>query len=246
MNEKKDNKVSDASGENETLQITHQDDGIALAPGKTETNSCFNGDQLELEEVMDTMEKESLEKILDTLRIKLDELKRQYESIEAEFKSKIKYDQHKEKIIDNLHRELQEYKNDWIRNLLRPLIIDIIHTIDDVTKLAANHKSKDISELDPLKLIKQMEGISSDLEDILQRQGVEPFNCNQQEFNPKRQKIINTESIGDKSKDKTISRSIYNGYEWEGKVIRQEGVNIYVYKPDSNEPELNQNKEKKS
>jgi len=35
-------------------------------------------------------------------------------TLQAEFQSKLKYDQHKDKIIDDLHRELQEYKSDLI------------------------------------------------------------------------------------------------------------------------------------
>jgi molecular chaperone GrpE len=175
---------------------------------------------------------------------RLDDLSEQLENLSTEFNSKIKYDRHKEKIIDDLHREVQEYKNDLLKNLLKPLIMDIIHTIDDIAKLVNNHRIKNPSELDPLKIIKQMEDISSDLEEILCRQGMEPFNCDQSEFNPKQQKIIKTEYSKDPSKDKTISSRVLNGYQWEGKVLRPEMVNVYIYKPESNEQNLTKNEEK--
>ncbi len=175
---------------------------------------------------------------------RLNYLSEQLENLSVEFNSKIKYDQHKEKIIDDLHREVQEYKNDLLKNLLKPLIMDIIHTIDDIAKLVNNHRLKNPSELDPMKIIKQMEDISSDLADILFRQGVEPFNCDQSEFNPKQQKIIKTESSQDPSQDKTISSRVLNGYQWEGKVLRPEMVNVYIYKPESNEQTLTKNEEK--
>ncbi len=187
-----------------------------------------------------------IDEAFGVLGSKLDGLKEQFGILEAEFKGKIKYDGHKEKIIDDLHREVQEYKNDLVKNLVRPVIMDIIHTVDDITKLVNNHKTKDPSELDPLKLIKQMEGISSDLEAILFRQGIEPFNCPQPEFDPKKQKIVETLTVDDVSKDKTVSQRVHDGYEWEGKVLRQESVNVYVYKPGLEDPGTNKNEEEES
>lgn len=184
-----------------------------------------------------------IDEAFGVLGSKLDGLKEQFGILEAEFKSKIKYDGHKEKIINDLHREVQEYKNDLIKNFLRPIIMDTIHTIDDITKLVDNYDSKDSLELDPLKLVKQMKGIASDLEDILFRQGVESFNCEQLEFEPKQQKIIKTEITDDQSKDKTISRRVHNGYKWEENVLRREMVDVYVYKPEFSNPEINKNNE---
>ncbi len=179
----------------------------------------------------------------DTLVSKLDALGEQVQSLESEFKSKIKYDQHKEKVIDDLHRELQEYKNDLLKGLLCPLVLDVIHTIDDIRKLVHHHRLKDSTELSPLELIKQMAGISADLEDILFRQGIESFNCPQDEFDPGRQKIIKTENINEPSKDKTIAKRVHNGYDWEGKVLRKEMVDVFVYKPEAGSLAKNKDEE---
>jgi molecular chaperone GrpE len=188
----------------------------------------------------------NIERAIESLNMKLDTLNNRLENVETEFQSKIKYDLHKEKIIDDLHRELQEYKNDFIKSLMRPVIIDIIHTIDNITKLIKSHKTNDPSELDPLKLIRQMEGIAGDLEDIISQQGVESYTSDQSEFNSKRQRIIETEITDDIAKDKTISRKVLKGYQCEGKILRQEMVNVYIYKPDSTEPGLIKNEEKES
>jgi molecular chaperone GrpE len=120
--------------------------------------------------------------------------------------------------------------------------MDIIFTIDDITKLVNNYKSKDPEELDPLKLYKQMESIGADLEDILSRQGVEPYSYSQPQFEPKRQKVVETGVTHDQSKDKTVLGQVQKGYEWEGKVLRQERVNVYVYQPELENPEINGNK----
>lgn len=206
----------------------------------TENNEIKEEPDKEESNIEDSGVNDSLKEI----NLNLGELNKQLQDLDTEFKSKIKYDQHKEKIIDDLHREVQEYKNDLIRQLIRPVVMDIIHVIDDITKLVNNHKSKACSELDPLKLIKQMEDISSDLENVLSRQGIDSFSCEQPEFNPKSQRIIKTEITSDQAADRTIARKIHKGYEWDGKVLRQEMVNVFVYKPGLENPGKNKNEEK--
>jgi molecular chaperone GrpE len=175
----------------------------------------------------------SLEMIEENrLSLKLDRIEEQLNALQIDFQSKIKYDEHKEKIIDNLHSELQAYKNDLIKKLLQPMIMDVIHTIDDVNKLINHYQEPSQTDLDPQKLLKLMESIPDDLEHLLYRQGVETFQCSETEFNPNRQRAIKTKPTSEPDKDKTIVQSLRNGYEWEGKVLRPEMVEVYVFKPD--------------
>jgi len=161
---------------------------------------------------------------------KLTDLGNRFDGLRTDFQSKLKYDQYKEKIIDNMHQELQAYKDDLIQHQIRPIIVDIIHVIDDVGKLVPKHLEKDPSELDPLKLLNQMDGIAEDLEEVLYRQGVEAFSARDAAYDVRLQKILKTEITSEQSKDKTVSRQVHKGYKWEGKVLRQEMVNVYVYK----------------
>lgn len=159
----------------------------------------------------------------------MDKINQSIQEVKEEFDSKVKYDKHKDKIIDELHEELQEYKDDIIHKLLRPVITDIIYTIDNNNKTVQALKEKDISEIDPQKLIGIIEGQSEDLEDILYRQGVEEFTYVMPEFDPKKQKIIKTIETDDKEKDRTIVRSVKKGYMFENRVIRHELVEVFVY-----------------
>lgn len=178
----------------------------------------------------------------DVYDSKLDTLAERFTGLESEFESKIKYDRHRETIIDNLHKELQDYKNDLIKKLLRPMIMDIIHSIDNNNTLVKNLREE--SQLEPQELLNQMEEISSELEEILFRQGVDLFDCKQPQFDPKRQKIVKTEPTDDPSKDKSIAKKVHNGYEWEGSVLCRERVNVYFYKPGSEDTKTNKNEEK--
>lgn len=159
----------------------------------------------------------------------MEKINQSIQEVKQEFDSKVKYDSHKDKIIDELHEELQEYKDDIIHKLLRPVITDIIYTIDNNNKTVQALKEKDASEIDHNKLMGIIEGQSEDLEDILYRQGVEEFTYVTPEFDPKKQKIIKTVETDDKENDRTISRSLKKGYMFENRVIRYELVEVYVY-----------------
>ena len=112
------------------------------------------------------------------------------------------------------------------------MIMDVIHTIDDVKKLINHYQEQSTTEIDPQKLLQLMESIPDDLEHLLYRQGVETFNCSETMFNPNRQRAIKTLPTSELDKDKTIVQSLRNGYEWEGKVLRREMVEVYVLKFD--------------
>jgi len=160
----------------------------------------------------------------------------QFDAIQAqltqlldEFKGKIKYDAHKDEIIDKLHQELQEYKQDIVKKHILSIVLDVVKVADDIRKWLAYFRSLEVSQRDPVKLFRYLEGIPSELEDIFYWQGVKPYTNREGDFDPARQRAIKKITTDDISKDKTIAKSLRPGYEWEGKVIRQEMVAVYVY-----------------
>ncbi len=154
-------------------------------------------------------------------------LENKIDKLQADFQSKLKYDQHKDHIIDHLHNELQEYKNDLIKKLVQPMIMDVIQTIDDFQKLTVHYQQK--KDIDPRKLLKLMATIPDDLEHLLYRQGIEVFHCTDPIFNPNRQRVVKTVVTHDIAKDKTIAKILHQGYEWENQILRQEMVEVYLY-----------------
>ncbi|MBN2695625.1 nucleotide exchange factor GrpE [bacterium] len=141
------------------------------------------------------------------------------------FESKIKYDQHKETIIDRLHSELQQFKSDFYRKLLQPIILDLIFFADQLDKNIPFLKDKSAEEI-----FKYLSDIPSEIRDILYRQGVESYQIESDIFNPTQQKIAKTEITNDSTLDKKISQRRSFGYNWEGRTIKPETVDIFVYK----------------
>jgi molecular chaperone GrpE (heat shock protein) len=159
----------------------------------------------------------------------LDDIQSQLVQLKAEFAGKIKYDEHKDEIIDKLHQELQEYKQDIVKKHILSIVLDVVKVADDIRKWIAYFRSLDVSQRDPVKLFRYLEAIPSDLEDIFYWQGVKPYVNREGVFDPAKQRTIKKITTDDPSKDKTIAKSLRPGYEWEGKVIRQEMVAVYVY-----------------
>jgi molecular chaperone GrpE (heat shock protein) len=163
------------------------------------------------------------------LQVRLNELHHQLENLNHEFQSKLKYDAHKEKIIDALHNELQGYKNDIIKKQMLSVFMDVIKVIDDIRKWLKHYCQQDSGDRDPLKLFKFLESIPSDLEDIFYWQGVKSFTCDGSHFDPTRQRVNRKIETSVKEQDHTIAESIRPGYEWEGKIIRPEMIALYCF-----------------
>lgn len=169
------------------------------------------------------------EDVLGVIDGRLDAVENMLSRLSQDFEGKLKYDIHKEKIIDKLHQELQEYKQDLMKKLVLSFVLDVIKLADDIRKWISHFKALDPSQRDPIKLFRYLEAIPGDLEDIFHWQGVKPFSTSEGGFDPARQRALKKIPTDNPDLDKSIARSIRPGYEWEGKVIRQEMVAVYIY-----------------
>ncbi len=161
------------------------------------------------------------------------EIKDQLKDLAEAFESKLKYDEHKNKIIDDLHQSLQEHREGLVKKYLHRIITDIIKIVDDMRKFTSHYKNQPASDETTERLFKYIENIASDLEDLFSWEGVVPFTCNGDMVDPARQRILNKIETDDPAKDKTVAERLRPGYEWDGKVIRPEMVSAYIYQTQS-------------
>ncbi len=171
------------------------------------------------------------DEIIDPIQIKLEEIHGGLEELRRDFEFKLKNDAQKNKIIDGLHQELQAYKNDIVKSHLRSLVMDVIQFIDNTRKLTQHYAAMDEKDVDPAKLLHLLEGIPSELEDLISRQGVTPFTCESRNFDPSRQRAIKRLPTPDADQDKTVAETVHPGYQWDGQIIRPEMVMVHVFKP---------------
>lgn len=146
-----------------------------------------------------------------------------------DFEAKLKYDQHKDKVIDNLHKELQMYKDNSFQERLTPIIMDLILSIDRTGKILKGLPQDEEFK----KFIKVIKESIIDLEDILYKQGVEAYEEEGASFDSNRQKVVKTVKTNQPELDKQIAERLGKGYERDERIIRKELVTVYVYEAAS-------------
>jgi molecular chaperone GrpE len=72
--------------------------------------------------------------------------------------------------------------------------------------------------------------IRTGIEDILYRQGVEPFTADGDEFDPRRQRSVTTVPTEEAERNKTIAHRLRPGFQSGDRIIRPEIVAVYILK----------------
>lgn len=154
-------------------------------------------------------------------------IQRRFDSLHSTFDREVRAESTREKVVDRLHAELQEYKSDLLLNTLRPVFIDLIQLHDDIGKIVTANESG--ATLDPAKLIELMKGFQQGIEDILYRQGVEPYQTTIDDgFDPRRQRAFATVENDDPTLARRVAARLRKGFQAGEKVIRPEIVSVYA------------------
>lgn len=156
---------------------------------------------------------------------KLDELTKLFER-------KILVSASQDAIIASMHKELEEYKNDFYFNMIKPIIEDIINTRDSILRISRTNIDKGLTEIP----IKTLSDYSYDLEDILIKNGVEVFARSEgDEFSPQEGQLIEKVYTNDESLNHKIAKVLSDGYKYNDRILSRQRVNVYFYKEDLEE-----------
>jgi molecular chaperone GrpE len=155
------------------------------------------------------------------------------DGLRALFEREVRAEATREKVVDRLHAELQEYKQDLLLNVLRPVFVDLIQLHDDIGKIV---DAQDVgpSDGEAGRLLGLMRGFQQGIEDILDRQGVEAYSHDGDAFDPRRQRAVATVPTPDPALARTIAVRHRKGFRSLGtdRVIRPEIVSVYALKRD--------------
>lgn len=146
------------------------------------------------------------------------------EQLRQLFEREVRAEATRERIVDRLHAELQEYKGDLVLQCLRPIFLDLIGMYDDLGKRLEGAEPDGPAA----RLARELQ---QEILDVLYRQGVEPFTVDEAGFDPRRQRAIATVPTGDAALVRTLARRIRPGFDRDGKLIRPELVAVYVNAP---------------
>ena len=217
---------------NEEVKI---EDVVNEVQGELTSNACENGEKEQLsslpEEVSseETGKKDELDKSSDE---STEVIIGAIEALRNEFKEKLLVDQHKDQLIDKLHDEVVQYQNGVVNKVVDTMAIDIIQLADNVRKTRAVYVEKEPNAENFTKILRVVKGLYEDLQDILYRQGIEPYTVDGHDVDARRQTIIASIPTDNEGKHNKIAARTAEGYEREdGSVLRRERVKIFKYQP---------------
>jgi molecular chaperone GrpE len=160
------------------------------------------------------------------LMVRMQQLIDEMRLLREEFDTKLKYDASKERQIDSLHNELQAYRAGLHFKILRPVILDLISMHDDLSRLLESMPRE--NGMIPLaQVLKNLESFQTSLEEILRRNGVEPYSVEGDTFVSGRQRALQAVETPEPALDKQVARRVSKGFEYEEKVLRPELVVTY-------------------
>lgn len=153
-------------------------------------------------------------------------------NVRRDFETKVMYDESKERLIETLHRELQDHREGLHFRILKPLFIDLIAMYDDLDKQIERMAHHD----DPL--LKEVRNnlilFQESIEEMLRRNDVDTFSVEEDIFLPSKQKIIKIVPTANLALDRHIARRVRKGFHCSGKILRPEIVETYKYTPMTN------------
>jgi molecular chaperone GrpE len=142
------------------------------------------------------------------------------------FDARFAYDQTKERVIDQLHAEVLQHRADLRFDLLRPIFADLVALHDDLAGLA-DAVARDASLPDRLR--QSIPSYVTTIEEILERNGVEPFEDEGREFNGKRQRVARAVPTADPAEHGRIAGRSRKGFAYGERVVRPESVMAFRY-----------------
>jgi molecular chaperone GrpE len=202
------------------------------------------GDELRLEDIEGLAEEEKVKDaglpdvaplepglLLDAVRGLGDQLGRRLDLLQTTFERELRAEATRERVVDRLHAELQDYKQDFLLKVQRPIFIDLIQLHDDVGKMVEARSSSDADPDRAANLRGVLDSIQTAIEDILYRQGVEPFSLEGTEFDPRKQRAISTQVTDDPALNKRVAARLRKGFCSGEKLIRPEIVTVFTFRP---------------
>lgn len=121
--------------------------------------------------------------------------------------------------FDNFRRRTQKEREELIKYASEQLILSLLPVMDNF------QRALEAKDEDPRKVIEGVEMIFRQIEDVLNREGLEPIPAVGGEFDPSRHEAVMQEEAGEHP-DNTVTQELRRGYYLKGKVIRPAMVKV--------------------
>lgn len=168
---------------------------------------------------------ELVQQRLDAVVSAVEAIAQSVSQLRMDFDTKIKYDESKDRTINALHQELQDYRADIVLKHQRPLVNDLISLYDDLGRLVAAGG-----------VVDHLADIQSDIETMLARSGIEAYEMPQDTFESAFQRVQQVVPTDQPDLDRRVAARVRRGFRYGDRVIRPEIVDIYRHTPPADAP----------
>ncbi|QTH39785.1 nucleotide exchange factor GrpE [Cohnella sp. LGH] len=125
----------------------------------------------------------------------------------------------------------ERYDDDFFFDIIKPAVISLIRFKDDTAKelryLQAFVAEKNCSSEGTAYAEEILEGVLQSMDDILASYDVQPYRCENNRFDARRQHVVKKLVTDNPEQVKTVAESLSDGYERRGMVVSKERVVAY-------------------
>jgi molecular chaperone GrpE (heat shock protein) len=162
-------------------------------------------------------------------RANLDDVGRRVEDLYRLFETRLQSDEAQARALQLLHDQLQDYKGNFIRQAISPVLKDLMFCLDFVTdEIERLGKNGDVQSALTAN-VKSFEYIKNMLTDVLFKYDVEPYRSEDEFFDRKSQQCLRTVATKVEADDKKIAIRGVIGYREGETILRKEQVTVYKY-----------------
>src|SRR5690606_32226803 len=129
-------------------------------------------------------------------------------------------DQVREKAFDHLYEELRQYKEDFLYQAERPLLLDLLLFYDSLNWF---QESLVKQEMSPDVIADSFQYLIDEFLEVLYRRDVVPQE-RQASFDRRFHKAVKVEETDDPSEDHRVAQVLKRGFDRNGKPLRPEEV----------------------
>ena len=159
----------------------------------------------------------------------LQSIRDRIEALHEAFEMKIKYDTVKDKVIDDLHREVRTYRDDFVFKLLRPVFLDLIAMHDDISSIVRHTPVDENGNPELATMVDNLVSFQVTVEEILSRNGIEVYSDPGDELLPGRQRATRMTPTDQPDLHMKLSERVRKGFAYGSRVLRPEMVHVYRY-----------------
>ena len=162
--------------------------------------------------------------------IGLQDLSAKQDGLRELFEARIRSDEVQAKALERLHDQVREYKTNFVRQEMQPLLRDLIYCYD----YAADEVER-ASRVGPpptaQETARAFDHLRQMVADVLAKYDIEPYRCPGPEFDRREQQCVRTVPTAVESDEKKVAVVGAIGFRLADLIVRKEQVTVYKYSP---------------